>query len=142
MPEPADQLLRLVVQLAEFGMPHLVDAFHLADHQSGIANYLERFDLVFGGVAEGGEESLILGVVVGPVAEVFAELGDRVAGGVVDGDTVAGGAGIAAGSAIDVGGVGGGRGFRRGEKTAGIGRTRRHKASLQRGRGSGSVSYT
>src|ERR1019366_1376959 len=113
---------------------HLVDAFHLADHQFGIADYLERFDLVFGGVAEGGEESLVLGVVVGVVAEVFAELGDRVAGGVGDGDTVAGGAGIAAGSAIDVSSVRGRRGFRRWEKIAGSGRTRRHKSSLQRGR--------
>jgi hypothetical protein len=35
-----------------------------------------------------------------------------------------------------VGGVGGGRGFRCGDKIAGIGRTRRHGASLQRGRAS------
>jgi len=55
--EPPDQLLRLVVQLAQFGMPHLVDAFHLPDHQFGIADHLERFDLVFGGVAESGKES-------------------------------------------------------------------------------------
>jgi hypothetical protein len=52
--EPADQLLRLVVQLAQFRMTHLLDAFHLPDHQFGIADHLERLDLVFGGVAQGG----------------------------------------------------------------------------------------
>src|SRR5882762_3284284 len=134
--EAADQLLRLLVQLAKFGMTHLVDAFHLADHQFGIANYLERFDLVFGGVAESGEESLILGVVVGAMAEVFAKLGDRVARGVVDGNTITGRSGIAAGSTIDVRGVRGRRGFRRREKISGVAGTRRHRASLQRGRGS------
>ena len=114
-------------------MTHLVDAFHLADHQFGIANYLERFDLVFGGVAESGEEPLIFGVVVGVVTKVFTKLGNRVSGGVIDGNTISGGTGIAAGSAIDMGGVRGRRGFRRGEKIPGIGRTRRHRASLQRG---------
>jgi hypothetical protein len=125
--EPPQQLLRFIVQLAEFGMPHLVDAFHLADHQFGIADHLERFDLVFGGVTESGQESLILGVVVGAVSKVFAEFGDGVAGGVLNSDTIAGGAGIAAGSAIDVSSVSGGRGFRRGEKIAGIGKARGHK---------------
>src|ERR1700694_1468114 len=111
-------------------MTHLVDAFHLADHQFGIANHLERFDLILGGVAESGEESLILGVVIGVVSKVFAKLGDRMAGGVVDGNTIARRAGIAAGSAIDVGGMGGGRRFRRREKIAGVGRTRSHGMSL------------
>src|SRR5712692_1737588 len=134
--EPPDQLLRLLIQLAKFGMTHLVDAFHLPDHQFGIANHLERFDLIFGGVAESGEESLILGVVIGAMAEIFAELGDRVAGGVVDGNTIAGRSGIAASSTIDVGSVGGRRAFWRGEKITGIGRARRHRASLQRGWGS------
>jgi len=129
--EPANQLLRLVVELAQFGMTHLVDAFHLPHHQFGIADDLERCDLVFGGVAESGEESLILGVVIGVEAKVFAELGNRVAGGVLNGDTITGGAGIAAGSAINVRRVGGRRGFRRGEKIAGAGRARRHGSSLQ-----------
>src|ERR1700681_4230286 len=53
--EPSYQLLRLLIQLAKVGMTHLVDAFHLADHQFGIANHLECLDLIFGGVAEGGE---------------------------------------------------------------------------------------
>ena len=118
--EPPHQLLRLVVQLAQFGMPHLVDAFHLPDHQLGIADHLERFDLVFGGVAQRGKQSLILGIVVGAVSEVFAKLGDRVAGGVLNGDTIPRRPRIAASSAIDVGSVRGGRGFRRGEKITGI----------------------
>src|SRR6202040_1858816 len=117
-------------------MTHLVDAFHLADHQFGIADHLERSDLIFGGIAESGEESLIFGVVVGVVAKVFAEFGDWMSGRVVDSNTIASRPRIAAGSPIDVGGVGGGRGFRCGEKIAGIGRTRRHGMSLQRGRAS------
>ena len=130
--EPADELLRLVVQPAQFGMTHLVDTLHLPHHQFGIADDLERFDLVFGRVAESGDESLILGVVIGVVAKVFAELGDRVAGGVLNSDPVTGGAGIAAGSAINMRRVGGRRGFRRGEKVAGAGRAGRHGSSLQR----------
>ena len=132
--EPAGQLLRLVVQLAQFGMTHLVDAFHLPHHQFGIADDPERFDMVFAGVAESGDESLILGVVIGLVAKVFAELSDRVAGGILNDDTVTGGAGIAAGSAINVRRVGGRRGVRRGEKIAGAGGARRHLLSLQRGK--------
>src|SRR6202795_2195669 len=132
MLKPANQLLRLLIQLAQFGMTHLVDAFHLPDHQFGIADHLERFDLVFSGVTESGDESLILGIVVGVVSKIFAELGDRMPGGVTDGDTIAGRPWIAAGSAVDVGGVGGGHGFRSGEKIAEVGRTRRHGASLQR----------
>ena len=66
--QPPHQLLRLIVELAQLGMPHLVDAFNLADHQFGIANHPECFDLVFVRVAEGGDESLILGVVVGVVS--------------------------------------------------------------------------
>src|ERR1700719_3318882 len=134
--EPPDQLLRLLIQLAKFGMTHLVDTFHLADHQFGIADHLERSDLIFGGVAESGEESLIFGVVGGVVAKVFAEFGDWMSGRVVDSNTIAGRPRIAAGSPIDVGGVGSGRGFRCGEKIAGIGRRRRHGWSLQRGRAS------
>src|SRR5208282_1697660 len=133
MLKPPHQLLRLVVQLAEFGMTHFIDAFHLPHHQFGIANHLERFDLVFGSVAQRGKESLILGIVIGAVPKVFAKLGDRVPGGIPNGDTVAGRSGIAAGSAINVSSVSGSRGFRRGEKIARIGRERRHQSSLQRG---------
>ena len=86
--KPPHQLLRLLVQLAQLGMPHLVDAFHLPDHQFGIANHLERFDLVFRRIAKRGEQSLILGVVVRVVTEIFAEFGDRVAGGILDGYAV------------------------------------------------------
>src|SRR5580658_466598 len=135
--EPPHQLLRLVVELAQIRMPHLVDPFHLPYHQLGIANHLERCDVVFDSIVKGSEESLIFGVVIGAVAEVLAQLSDRVAGGVLNGDTVTGRAGIAAGSAIDVRSVSGRRRFRRGfrsrKKIAGCGRARRHGASLQRG---------
>ena len=54
----------------------------------------------------------------------------------MDGNAVAGRPGIAASSAINVSSVSGSRRFGCGEKIAGIGRTRRHGASLQRGRAS------
>ncbi len=127
------ELLRFVVQLAQIGIADLVDPFHLANHELGIADHFKRFDVVFGGVAEGGQKALILGIVVSAMAEIFAEFGDGMAGGILDGDAVTGGAGIAASSAIDVGGVGGGSGFRRGEKVAGMRRRRGHGMSLQRG---------
>src|SRR5580692_3984581 len=45
--ELPNQLLRLLIQLAQFRMTHLVDAFHLPHHQLGIANHLERLDPMF-----------------------------------------------------------------------------------------------
>src|ERR1019366_4981246 len=100
-----------------------------------------RFDLVFGGVTESGKESLILGIVVGAVAQVFAEFGDRVAGSVGDGDTIPRRPRIAASSAIDVSSVRGGRGFRRGKKILRVGSARRHRSSLQRAVEAASLRY-
>ena len=119
--ELADQLLRLVVQLAQFRMTHLVNPFQLANHEFGIADHFERFDLVLGRITKRREQALILGVVVSVVPKVFAELGDRMAGGVLNRNAITGRPGIPAGSAIDVGSVHGGRGFRRGEKITGVG---------------------
>jgi hypothetical protein len=135
--KPPYQLLRLVVQLAQFGMPHFVDAFHLADHQFGIANHLEGFDLVFGGVAESGDEPLILGVVIGVMSEVFTKLGNWVASGILYSHAVAGRPRIAASSAIDVSSVRGRscsgglwRSFKRRKKIAGTGRARGHRSEF------------
>src|ERR1039457_1058776 len=132
MLKPPDQLLRLVVQLAQFGMTHLVDALHLPDQQFGIANHFERFDLVFGGIAESGDQSLILSVVISVVPKIFAKLGDRVAGGVLNSHTITGRPRIAASSAINVSGMSGRSRFRHGKKITGPGRTKSHEASLQR----------
>ncbi len=70
-------------------------------------------------VFEGGDQALILGEVVGLVAEVFAEMGDFFSGLILDYYAVAGGAGVAAGSAVAVGDqVVGGRGWRGGRFAA------------------------
>jgi hypothetical protein len=53
---------------------HFVDAFDLADQQLGIADQLEGLGAVLESVFEGGDQALILGEVVGLVAEVFAEM--------------------------------------------------------------------
>jgi hypothetical protein len=124
--EPANQLLCLIVQLAQFRMPDFVNPLHLPDHQFGIADHPERLDLIFGGVAKGGNQSLILGIVVGVVAEVFAKFGDRMSGSIVDGNTVASRPRVPAGSAVDVGSVGGRRGFWSSEELAGGGGAWRH----------------
>ncbi len=62
------------------------------------------------GVFEGSDQALILGEVVGLVAEVFAEVGDFFPRLVLNHYAVAGGAGVAAGSAVAMGDevVGGG----------------------------------
>src|SRR5882724_4631293 len=44
--EPADQWLRFFVELAEVWIFHFVDALHLADHELGITDNLERLDPV------------------------------------------------------------------------------------------------
>src|SRR5260370_30014040 len=88
-------------------------------------------------VFEGGDQALILGEVVGLVAEVFAEMGDFVSGLILDYYAIAGGAGVAAGSAVAVGDeeVGGG-GFAGCRGTIGGKRlssgAMRHSPSLQR----------
>ena len=106
----AGQMLGFVVKLAEVGVAHLIDAFHLANHEFGIADDFEGLDVVCDGVAESGQKPIVLGVVVGAMAEVLAEFGDLFPAGILDYDAIAGGAGITAGAAIDVGGMRGGLG--------------------------------
>src|SRR5277367_1804416 len=118
--EPPNQLLRLLIQLAQFRMPHFVNALHLPHHQLRIANHLQRRDLMFCSIAKRGYQSLILGVVIGAVSEVFAKLGDRMTGRVLNGDAITGRPRVAASSTIDVGSVRGWRRFRSGEKIAGF----------------------
>ena len=49
--KPPDQLLGLVIELAQFRMAHLVNAFHLPDHQFGITNHIEGAEMILGSVA-------------------------------------------------------------------------------------------
>jgi hypothetical protein len=128
--QPPHQLLCLFVQLTQFRMPNFIDAFHLPHHQLGIANHLERLDLVFSGVTKRRKKSLILSVVVGMVPEILAKLGNWVSGCVLNSNSITRRPGITTSSAINVGSMRGSRGFWRGEKIAGSGRAWRHRASL------------
>ena len=74
--ELGDQFFGAAVEIFKCGVLHFVNAFDLADQQFGIADQLEGFGAVLESVFEGGDEALILGEIVGLVAEVLAEMGD------------------------------------------------------------------
>ena len=59
--------------------------------------------MVVEGVLEAAEEAGVFGVVVGAKSKEFTEFGEDGAGVVLDEGSVAGGAGVAAGSAVAVG---------------------------------------
>ena len=101
--EFADQLLRFFVELAQFRMLDLVDALHLSDHEFRIADHPERLDAIRIRIAQHSEKSLILGVIVGVVSEIFAEFGDLLTGRILDDHAIAGRPGIAPSAPIDVG---------------------------------------
>ncbi len=90
----------------------LVDALDLLDHELGVGDDAEVFVAVVEGVLEDAEEAGVFGEVVGAVAEEDGELGEGVSGVVGEDGTVAGGAGVAARTAVAVGGDPGGGGFR------------------------------
>jgi len=79
-------------------------ALHLFDHQFRIGNDAQVPGAVLDGPGQDGEEAGVFGVVVGLNAEELAELGHDAAAGVFNDGAVARGAGIAAGSAVAVGG--------------------------------------
>jgi hypothetical protein len=91
------------VEILESGILYFVDAPDLADQQLGIADQLKGFGAVLESVFEGRDQALVLGEIVGLVAEVLAEMGDLASGLILDDYPVAGGAGVAACAAIAVG---------------------------------------
>jgi hypothetical protein len=132
--EFGDSAFGFVVKGLEVGAFDLVFALDLLDHELGIADDAEAGVVVVEGVLQAAEEAGVFGVVVGAHAEEFGEFGDDHAFVVLDEGTVAGGARVAAGSAVAVGvdPVGGcgflGGGFR--EEAGGGGRAGRHWVSL------------
>src|ERR1700691_1650080 len=125
------QLLRLFVELPQFGMPHLINAFHLAYHEFGIADHRERFNMVLGGITKRCNQSLILGVIVCTVPEIVAKLGNWISRRILNGNPITGRSGITPGPAVDVSSVRRRGRFGRREKISGIGRTGSHGSSLQ-----------
>src|ERR1700678_4058429 len=121
-----DQLFGASVQVAQRGILYFVDAFDLANQQLGIADQFERLRAVLKRVFESTDQALVLGEIVGLVAEIFAESCDFASGLILDDHTVAGRAGVAAGAAVAVGdevvvGSSVARDFALGEKRLGCG---------------------
>ncbi len=87
----------------EVGAGDFEFALDLLDHEEGIGDDAEAEVVGVEGPLEAGEEAGVLGVVVGAVAEEFGELGEGVAGFVLEDGAEAGGAGVAAGPAVAMG---------------------------------------
>jgi hypothetical protein len=131
--EFGDAAVGLFVEGLEVGAFYLIFPLDLLDHQFGVRDDAEAGVVMIDGVLQAAEEAGVFGVVVGAHAEEFGELGEDHALVVLDEGSIAGGAGVAAGSAVavgvdPVGGCGfGGGGF--GEEARGGG-TGRHWVSL------------
>ena len=98
--ELGDQFFGASVKILQGGVLHFVDAFDLPHQEFGVADYLECLVAVCDGILERGDQALILGKIVGLVAEVFAECGNFSSRFILNDDAVAGGSGIAACSAV------------------------------------------
>src|SRR5258708_4710956 len=85
-------------------MLHFVVPLHLLHEQQRIRLDVHRVLFVVFCPSERGEKAVVFGDVVGGDAERAVELLERVPVGVLDDDAVAGGPGVAAGAAVDVGG--------------------------------------
>jgi len=109
--DAAGELSGFFKERAEDGAGDLVLALHLLDHQLGVGDDAEALDVVFGGPLEYAEKAGVLSEVVGADSEELAQFGYDAAVGVLDDGAVAGGAGIASGTAIAVGGEKFGGGF-------------------------------
>ena len=86
------------------GIADLVPALHLVDHQLGVGDHAQLSRAVLEGPLQHRQQAGVFGVVVGLDAQELAQSGDDVALGVLDDRSVAGGAGIAARTAVAVGG--------------------------------------
>ena len=107
---PARELASLFEQGAQDGTGDLVLALHLLDHQLRVADDPQLLDAVLDSPAQNPQEPGIFGKVIGLDAQEFAQFGNGLALGVLNDGTIAGGAGVAPGTSIAVGGKpGGGR---------------------------------
>jgi hypothetical protein len=113
--ELRDAAAGFLPERAEVGRVHLVLALDLLDHELGVGDDAEAAVVVVERPLEAAEQAGVFGVVVGAVAEELGQLGQDAAGFVLQERALAGGAGVAAGSAVAVGGdpagLGAGGGF-------------------------------
>ena len=101
--EFGDAAFCLFVEGLEVGAFDLILTLDLLDHQFGVGDDAETGMVVVEGVLEAAEEAGVLGVVIGAKSKKFTEFGEDGTGVVLDEGSVAGGAGVAAGSAVAVG---------------------------------------
>ncbi len=101
--EAGDAVSGFLPEEFEVGGVDFVLALDLLDHELGVGDDAEAVVVVVEGVLEAGEEAGVFGVVVGADAEEVGEFGEDDAVVVGDLGSVAGGAGVAAGSAVAVG---------------------------------------
>ena len=106
--ELAQQRLRFLIEFPQIRIFHLVDTLHLPHHELRITHNFDRLDPVLDRVAKHGQQSLILGIVVGVVPKIFAEFRYLLAGRVLNNHSIARRTRVAASSSIDVSGIGGG----------------------------------
>ena len=108
--EVGDALAGFFPKGTEVGGVDLIFALDLFDHQLGVGDDFEGGVAVFEGPGQDAEEAGVFGEVVGFEAEKLGEFGELVTGGVGDDGSIAGRAGVAARSAVAVGGDGSGVG--------------------------------
>ena len=101
--ELGNQFFCACMKIPQRQIVHFVDAFDLPNQQFRIADHFERLVAVAYGILERGDQSLILGKIVGLVAEIFAERGNSLARFILDNNSVTRRPGIAACTAIDEG---------------------------------------
>ncbi len=99
----SNQFFGAAVKILERRVLYLVDAFDLADQQFGIADQLEGFGTMLQSVFEGCDQALILGEIVGLVAEVLAELCNFASRLILDDYAIASWARVAARATVAVG---------------------------------------
>jgi hypothetical protein len=99
----SNQIFGAAVKILERRVLHLVDAFNLAHQQFGIADQFERFWPMLDCVFERGNQALVLGEVVGLMAEVLAEMRDLASRLILDYHTIPSRTGITSRPAVAVG---------------------------------------
>src|SRR5262249_40363908 len=99
---------RALEERLEISALHFVSTAHLLDHQFGVGFYAQVTHVVRLGVVESGNESVVLGNVIGRAADVFLQFGGHFPFRVANHHSVGSRTGIAAGATVDVGAPGGG----------------------------------
>src|ERR1700674_3048125 len=88
------------MEILQRGILHFVNAFDLPYQQLGGADHLERLVAIGNCIFQRGDQSLILGTIVGLMAQVLAERGNFSSSFILNDNAVSGRPGIAACTAV------------------------------------------